>query len=138
MKKYRRVMFHDTEEYPKFEENRLLFPKMTWGIWWILMWWESLYFDVLLFSIAYEVSAKKVQKNDLSWQWKKIQAFKKNWLFVWKMTWEIWRTVTRVAESRKICTLMGYFSRRYVMFELKKHRGTVWKMTYIWFQKWHE
>ena len=99
---------------------------------------ESLYFDVLLFSIAYEVSAKKVQKNDLSWQWKKIQAFKKNWLFVWKMTWEIWRTVTRVAESRKICTLMGYFSRRYVMFELKKHRGTVWKMTYIWFQKWHE
>ena len=26
---------------------------------------EGLYFDVLLFSIAYKVSAKKVQKNDL-------------------------------------------------------------------------
>ena len=27
---------------------------------------ENLYFDVLLLSIAYKVSAKKVQKNDLS------------------------------------------------------------------------
>ena len=28
---------------------------------------ESLHFDVLLFSIAEKVSAKKEQKNDLSW-----------------------------------------------------------------------
>ena len=28
---------------------------------------ENLHFDVLLLSIAYKVSAKKVQKNDLSW-----------------------------------------------------------------------
>ena len=27
---------------------------------------ESLHFDVLLFSIAYKVAAKKAQKNDLS------------------------------------------------------------------------
>ena len=25
----------------------------------------------------------------------------------------------------KICTLMGYFCRKYVMFELKKYRGVV-------------
>ena len=99
---------------------------------------KSLHFDELLFSITYEVSAKKVQKNYISWHWKKIQTFKKNWLFVCKMAWEIWWTLTRVLESLKISTLMGYFCRKYVMFELKKYRGTVWKMTYVWFQKWHE
>ena len=80
---------------------------------------ENLHFDVLLLSIAYKVSAKKVQKNYLSWHWKEIQTLKKNWLFVWKMTWGIWWTLTRAVESLKICTLMGYFCRKCVMFELK-------------------
>ena len=92
---------------------------------------ENLHFDVLLLSIAYKVSAKKVQKNYLSWHWKKIQTLKKNWLFIWKMTWGIWWTLTWAVESLKICTLMGYFCRKYVMFELKRYRGVVlWKMTY--------
>ena len=80
---------------------------------------EHLHLDVLLLSIAYKVSAKKVQKNYLSWHWKEIQTLKKNWLFVWKMTWGIWWTLTRAVESLKICTLMGYFCRKCVMFELK-------------------
>ena len=92
---------------------------------------ENLHFDVLLLSIAYKVSAKKVQKNYLSWHWKEIQTLKKNWLFVWKMTWGIWWTLTRAVESLKICTLMGYFCRKCVMFELKKYRGVVsCKITY--------
>ena len=34
-------------------------------------------------------------------------------------------------ESLKFCTLMGYFRRKYVMFERKKYRGVVsWKMGY--------
>ena len=41
---------------------------------------ENLHFDVLLLSIAYKVSAKKV-KNYLSWHWRVIQTLKKNWLF---------------------------------------------------------
>ena len=128
-------MFHDTEDCPKFEEKLTLDSKndmrnlvnfnVTSGK------SESLHFDVLLFSIAYKVSAKKVQKNYLSWHWKKIQTLKKNWLFVWKMTWENWWTLTRAVESLKICTLMGYFCRKYVMFELKRHGGIVsCKMTY--------
>ena len=80
---------------------------------------ENLHFDVLLLSIAYKVSAKKVQKNYLSWHWKKIQTLKKNWLFVWKMKWGIWWTLTWAVESLKICTLMGYLCRQYVMFKLK-------------------
>ena len=31
----------------------------------------------------------------------------------------------RKAESLKICTLMGYFCRKYVMFELKQYIGIV-------------
>ena len=62
---------------------------------------ENLHFDVLLLSIAYKVSAEKVQKNYLSWRWKKIQTLKKNWLFVWKMTWGIWWTLTQSVECLK-------------------------------------
>ena len=92
---------------------------------------ENLHFDALLLSIAYKVSAQKVQKNYLSWHWEKIYILKKSRLFVWKMTWRIWWILTRAVESLKICTLMGYFWRKYVMFELKKCRGVVsWKMTY--------
>ena len=39
---------------------------------------EDLPFNVLLLSIAYKVSAKKVRKNYLSWHWKKIQILKKS------------------------------------------------------------
>ena len=49
----------------------------------------------------------------------------------------IWSILTRAVESLKICTLMGYFCRRYVMFELKKYGGVVVKND-LWFQKWHK
>ena len=35
---------------------------------------ENLHFDMLLFSIAYKVSAKKVKKNYLWWNWRVIQT----------------------------------------------------------------
>ena len=85
---------------------------------------ENLHFDVLLLSIAYKVSAKKV-KNYLSWHWRVIQTLKKNWLSVWKITWRILVNLMPAVESLKICTLMGYFCRKYVMFELKKYWGVV-------------
>ena len=60
---------------------------------------ENLHFDVLLLSIAYKVSAEKVQKNYLSWHWKEIQTLKKNWHFVWKIKWGIWWTLIRAVET---------------------------------------
>ena len=99
---------------------------------------ENLHFDVLLLSIAYKVSAKKVQKNYLSWHWKKIQTLKKNWLFVWKMTWRICLTFAQAVESPKIYSLMGYFCRKYVMFELKKIQRSRVVENDLWFQKWHK
>ena len=116
------------------KKNWLLVPKMTWGIWWIFIQQrksDNFHFDVLLFSIAYNVSDKKVRKNYLSWHWRLIQTLKKNWLFVWEMTWRIRAILTRAVESLRICSLMGCFCRKHVMFELKKYRGVVSsKMTY--------
>ena len=80
---------------------------------------ENLHSDVLLLSIAYKVSAKKIQKSCLSWHWRVIQTLKKNSLFFWKMTWEIWWILTRAVKNLKICYLVGYFCQRYVMFKLK-------------------
>ena len=48
----------------------------------------------------------------------------------------------------KICTLMGFFWTKYIMFDLKKYRGVmfgsteywcnIWRKTDLSFQKWHE
>ena len=81
---------------------------------------ENLHFDVLLLSIEYRVSAKKVQKNYLSWRCKNVQTLKKNWLLVSKMAWRIWWTLLRAAKSLKYLHLVGYFCRKYVVFELIK------------------
>ena len=93
---------------------------------------ENLHFDVvLLLSIAYKASAKKVQKNDLSWHGKYIQTLKKNWILVWKMTWGIWWNLTQAVEILKIWPLMDYFCKMYVMPGLKKYWEVLsWKMTY--------
>ena len=63
MKKYKRVMFHDTEECPKFEEKLTLGSKNDMRN---LVNFnassgksENLHFDVLLLSIAYKVSTKQ-------------------------------------------------------------------------------
>ena len=91
---------------------------------------KNLHFDVLLFSVAYKVSASKGHKIYFSWHWRVIQTLKKNWFFVWKITWGVWWILTWPVESLKICTLIDYFCQKYVMFEIKKYRGVVlWKMT---------
>ena len=76
---------------------------------------KNLHFDFL-----HLFSAKKVQKSYLSWHWRVIQTLKKNGLFVWKRIWRTWWILTWVLESLKVCTLIGYFCRKYVMFELKQ------------------
>ena len=80
---------------------------------------ENLHFDVLLLSMAYKVSAKKVQKSYLSLQWRVIQTLNKKSFFVWKMKREIWWILIQAVENLKICTLMAYFCQKYVMFELR-------------------
>ena len=61
---------------------------------------ENLRFDVLLFWIAFKVSAKKVQKSYLSWHWRVIQTLKKNSLFVWKII-GIWNLMNFDSSNEK-------------------------------------
>ena len=84
----------------------------------------------------------------MSWQWRMMQNLKRNWLVFLKLTWGFWWILTRALKSLKICTLMGSFWTKYVMFELKKYRGImfhdteewckIWRKTNLWFGKWHE
>ena len=58
---------------------------------------------------------------------------------------EFWPRHLKVS---KICTLMGSFSQKYIIFELEKYRGVIfhdteewckiWRKTDLWFGKWHE
>ena len=60
LKKYRGVIFHETEEGYKLRKNWLVVWKMTWGIW--------------------QISPEHLQKSYVSWQWIMIQKLKRNWL----------------------------------------------------------
>ena len=52
------------------------------------------------------------------------------------------------SKTSQICTLMGWFWPKYIMFELRKHRGVmydgtqdwykIWGKTDLCFQKWHD
>ena len=48
---------------------------------------ENLHFDVLLLSIAYKVSTRRMISHDTE---KRSKTLTKNWLFIWKMTRGIW------------------------------------------------
>ena len=60
----------------------------------------------------------------------------------------IWWILTRVLEVSKICTFIGSYCAKYLMFDLKKYRGVIfhdteewckiWRKTDLWFGKWHE
>ena len=90
---------------------------------------DTLHFDELLLSIAHKASAKKRQKNYISWHWRMMQTLKKNWFFFLKN--DMRNLVNFNAHFDGICTLMQYFCRIYVMFELKRYREVVsWKMIY--------
>ena len=91
LKKYRGVIFHDTEQWCKIWKTLTLwFPK----------WHEELgelsslehskvwklYIDGLFLSKAYTVSARNFQRNYVSWHWRVLQSLNENWLVGWKMT----------------------------------------------------
>ena len=58
---------------------------------------------------------------------------------------EFWPELSKIS---KICTLMGCFWLKYIMFELKKYSRVmfdctedwckIWRKTDLWFLKWHE
>ena len=67
-------------------------------------------------------------------KWCKVWRKTGSWFQKWR---GIWWILTREVESLKICTLIIYFCRKYVMIELKKQRSCTVKNG-LWFQKWHK
>ena len=104
MKKYRGVIFHDTEEWYKIWRGIDL-SFQNWQEEFDKFWPEHLKvskFFPLMGSfwdkyILFEL--KKVQRSYLPWHWRVMQNLKRNWLVVSKLTWEIWQILTRALES---------------------------------------
>ena len=137
------------------KRNWLVVSKLTREIWQILTWaLESLrnfQFNRLLLSKVYIVPAKKVKRSYLSWHWRVMQNLKRNWLVISKLTWGIWRILTRALESLKnfhfnrlllskvYIVWTKILQRSYLSWycrvtqNLKKNWPVVWKMTWaIW------
>ena len=90
LNKYRRVTSHDTEEWCKVWLNvDLVVSKLAWEIGWtFIKALKNLKICTLMgFSCPKRnVSARKFQRNYVSWHWKVIQNLSENWLVGWKMT----------------------------------------------------
>ena len=97
---------------------------------------ENLHFYVLLLSIAYKVSVKKVQRNDLPLHWRLIQTLNKHCIFIWKIGKEIWWILMRAVEILKTWTLMGYTCRKYKRFEINKYKEFIFHETEQWCKIW--
>ena len=62
--------------------NLTNFDLSTWKV------WKNFCFNWILVTKKYIVFATKVQTSYLSWHWRDMEILKKNWLVVWKKTWE--------------------------------------------------
>ena len=120
MKKYRRVMLHNNEEW--------------WKVWrktdsWFQKWHEEsgefspkhskvqkLHFDGLFLSKVYEVWAKKIQRSYLSWHWTVIQNLNKTWRCGFKngMRNELGELLLEHSKSKKLLSNGFFLSKAYV------------------------
>ena len=87
----------------------------------------NLHLDRLFLLKVYKISAKKVQRNFVSWHWRLMQSLKKNWFFVSKLT-RIWWIFIRALN----------FTQKYVMFDLKKYRAVIFHDTWEWCKIWRK
>ena len=108
---------------------------------------EKLFIDGLFLSKAYNVSARKLQRNYVSRHWRVMRNLKENWFVTWKMT----RILLNFqASSRKSGNLHFDWI---LLFKTYKDLDEKVKKGYVsyhqrvckvsrkndsWFQKWHE
>ena len=74
-------------------------------VWKIVLWWAL---------FVQNISARKFHRNYVSWHWKVMQNWKKNWLVAWKMTKGISLIFMPTVEYLTICTLMGCFCPKHI------------------------
>ena len=149
----KKVSLMELKSDANLKKNWLVVWKMTWGkfdkfwpehlkvskLW---LWWGPFVQSRKSMRLKFtEELCVITMKNDAN--------LKRNWLVISKLTSGIWRILTRALENLKnllfSCWLLWP---KYVMFELKKHRGVTfdgtvdwcrtWRKTDLCFQKWHE
>ena len=106
-KKYRGVMFDCTEDWCKIWRQIDLY---------LLKWHEEfgkfssehvrksknrVFYWVLLSKVE-NVCAWSLPGSYVSWEWRMIQSLKRNWLVHSKLTWVIWRILSRALENLEI------------------------------------
>ena len=110
LKKYRGVIFHDTEdwckiwrktdlwfgkwheEYGKFSAEHLKFSEL--GLWWDPLIQSKISRGVIMswkWTMMQNLKSNKIQKSYLSWHWRVIQNLERNWRVVSKLTRGIWQ-----------------------------------------------
>ena len=83
-----------------------------------------------------------------SWQWRMMQNLKRNWLLTSKLTWGIWRTLTRALKSFKTLHFNGLLLTKACNVWAKKVQKSyvwwtenwwkIWRKTDLCFPKRHE
>ena len=69
---------------------------------WALKSLKNFHCNGLLLSKVYIVWATKVQRSYLWWHWGVMQILKKNWLVLWKKTWEFGKFSPELLEVSKL------------------------------------
>ena len=125
LKTYRGVMFDCTKDWYKvWRKTGLCFQELQWGIWQIFTRaLESLQIGTLVAYFCLKLKMYELKycrgfmchEND-EWCkiWRGTDMSVQNWLEKFD---EFWPEHSKIP---KICTLMGCFWRKYIMFELKK------------------
>ena len=132
-KKYRGMIFLGTREwfkiwnktnlwFGKYMRNLANFHQSTWKS-------QNWDFDGILLSKVENVWTENLQGSYVSWQLKMMQKSKRNWLVNSKLTWGIWRSLTRALENLKNLHFNGLPLTKVYNVWPKKVQGS-----YVW---WH-
>ena len=137
LKRHRGVIFYDTEEwwkiwrktdlwfgkwhqeFSKFSPQHSKVSKL--GLWW----------DPFIENLG---AWNYLQKSYVLWQWRMMQNLKRNWLVVSKLTWGVWRILTR-AKSKKVALDGLLLTELYNVWVKKEQSSYVWwhwRLCKIW------
>ena len=135
LKKYREIIFHEAEEGYKIlrgidssfqnwhKEFDKFWPEYSKSL-------KNFHFNGLLLSEVYIVWARKVQRNNLSWNWRRIQNLERNRLVASKLTKEIWQIlIWALQKSKKNFVLIGSLWPKSILFELQRYRQVIFHDT---------
>ena len=149
LKKYKRVIFHDPGEWFKIWRKTNLWFENWYGelgkfspehskVSVLRLWWGP-------YVQSRKCMSLKLTKELWQWQWRMMQNFKRNWLFISNLTWEIWPLGLENIKNLLFNWLLWL---KYVMLKLKMYSGgmfdsnenwgKIWRKTDSCFQKWHE